>query len=117
VLNIGEYRLRTNPWDGDTDRDGWSDTEEIAGDMDPLDPDNPGLAVNSLARIPALVLRWKGGLDVVYQVEANTNLVEGAGWNLLPGSTFTAGVSGTLGFTNAMPDGYAIRFFRPVRLP
>ena len=40
LVNIGEFKNKTDPQDPDTDDDGFDDGEEVLDDTDPTDPDD-----------------------------------------------------------------------------
>jgi len=113
LLNIGEYRLQTNPLILDTDGDISTDAQEVASGTNPLDPlDYPAL-VYVTGSMP-FSLRWMGTNGGVYGVQASSNLSSGV-WFPVPESVFTATVNGVVGFTNTLPN--PLLLFRPVRYP
>ena len=57
---------------------------------------------------------WTATAGSIYGVQASSNLPAGA-WFNVPGSTFTATVSGVVGYTNQSND--RMLFFRPIRNP
>ena len=113
LLNIGEFRIRTNPQVADTDGDGVSDGQEVSLGGDPLDAKKFPLVIGSLASKPFTV-GWIGASGRVYGVQTITNLSVGL-WQLVPGSVVTAAVDGAMTYTNAAID--RLQFFRPVMDP
>ena len=113
LLNIGEYRIRTNPQQADTDGDGVPDGQEVALAGDPGDAANFPLVVGSLTSKP-YALGWIGASGRVYAVQASTNLPVGH-WQVVPGSVATAAMNGAMTYTNAATN--RLQFFRPVQYP
>lgn len=113
LLNIGEFRIRTNPQVADTDGDGVSDGQEVSLGGDPLDAKKFPLVIGSLASKPFTV-GWIGASGRVYGVQTITNLSVGL-WQLVPGSVVTAAVDGAMTYTNAAIG--HLQFFRPVMDP
>ncbi len=97
LLNIGEYRIGTDPQNGDSNGNGGSDGLEVALGRDPLaDPAWDLLIIRDLAIDPSSV-----GFNVesggVYQVETRTNLLSGT-WDDL-GAPVTGATDGVLSVT------------------
>lgn len=114
ILNIGEFRLRTNPRLADTDDDGASDGQEVAAGTAPTDPQSfPPVEVTITSSKPVKI-GWTATAGSIYGVQASSNLPAGA-WFNVPGSTFTATVSGVVGYTNQSND--RMLFFRSIRNP
>ena len=93
VINIGEYRLRTNPWLADTDGDGLSDGEELAAGY------HPGETYD-LIMIRAVVdggvgfeVQWLGKAGGEYRLEYRDSLLTGT-WQ--DGGTIIAPANGML---------------------
>ncbi|NCD21875.1 MAG: hypothetical protein EOL90_02905 [Spartobacteria bacterium] len=122
LLNLGEYRIGSDPSLQDSDGDGWTDELEVAAGSDPLDgqnvppADRPAQPVVMQLEQPGarLALRWQGFAGERYAVQSTTNLLRGP-WLKLPNSEFVATVNGVVGFTNDMDRRW--RFYRPVRIP
>jgi sugar lactone lactonase YvrE len=113
LLNIGEFRLQTDPQNLDTDGDGWDDGQEVALSGDPTDPTVGPFVANVSSSTP-FSIRWPGRAGAIYAVKSSTNLPSGV-WVTVPGSIFTATVDGVMGYTNTMDE--SLQFFRPVRIP
>lgn len=113
LLNIGEFRLQTDPQNPDTDGDGWDDGQEVAHSGDPTDPAIGPFAVDVSSSTPFSV-RWLGRAGAIYAVQSSSNLPSGV-WGTVPGAVFTATVDGVMGYTNTMDE--TLQFFRPVRMP
>ncbi|MDY0148844.1 MAG: S8 family serine peptidase, partial [Kiritimatiellia bacterium] len=113
LLNIGEFRLQTDPQNPDTDGDGWDDGQEVAHSGDPTDPAVGPFVANVSSSTPFSV-RWLGRAGAIYTVQSSSNLPSGE-WGAVPGAVFTATVDGVMGYTNTMDE--PLQFFRPVRIP
>ena len=114
ISNIGEFRLGTNPNEGNTDGDEWSDGEEILQGSNPLDPLYELLRITAMFPPSQVVLNYMTEVGKVYEIESSTNLVEGI-WTPDPASTVTSPADGILSFTNAVSPGEMIKFYRAVR--
>lgn len=115
--NIAEYRIGTDPTEGDTDGDGVSDSEETNQNSDPTDSESYppfSFEIISTGGAPYVALSWLASTGEVFSVETTTNLLSGA-WLLLPGSTFTSTIDGVVGYTNLLYGGESLLFYRPVR--
>lgn len=117
LLNIGEYRIQSDPHRRDTDNDGAEDGWEVAMGTQPGDAGSvPGtVAVEIMTSGAGLAFGWPVKAGTSYAVQATSNLVSGA-WTTLPGSAFTAGADGTVVYTNANPSASRL-YFRPVKNP
>ncbi len=118
LSNIGEFRLRTDPNNPDTDGDGWTDGQEVAAGSDPLDPnDTPPytLYIETAGGAPLIWITWMAIEGEVYDVQSTTNLWTGP-WITLPGSVFTSDMTSVVGYTNTLQGGEMKLFMRPRQL-
>ena len=116
-LNDGQEKARgTDPNDWDSDNDGYSDGVEDAGGSDPLDDaDVPsaGRAQTQITRITAGAASANvvygvvslSGPNAILEIMVNDNLMDGAGWTVLPGfqRVVTSADVGSVR-TNTVPD-------------
>jgi len=111
LLNIGEFRLRTDPQVMDTDGDGWTDGQEVAEGSNPTNPaDYPALV--QMRSSDPFSIGWTGTNGGIYAVQASSNLPSGI-WVILPDSVSTAAANGLIVYTNSMDDPKL--FFRPIQ--
>ncbi|MCF7837456.1 MAG: S8 family serine peptidase [Candidatus Marinimicrobia bacterium] len=95
VLNIGEFRLRTNPNLADSDGDGWNDGREIATDYNPLDPEYDRLRlINMVPALNAMEITLPVEVGGQYLLQYRISLLPPADWLPLPDSAFTAPADG-----------------------
>jgi len=113
LLNIGEYRLQTNPQVADTDGDGWTDGQEVAAGSDPTDPTSYPPLVQIVSTEP-FSIGWTELEGGIYAVQASSNMPSHI-WFTVPDSVSTAAANGLVVYTNTMDDRKL--FFRPLRLP
>lgn len=117
VPNIGEYRVGSDPNQADSNGNGWSDYWELWYGGDPNDPNSqPHIPFRILeADLDAdMVLQWPVEAGATYALESTEDLTSGV-WQMVPGSTFTAGANGMHQSTNSLA-GSDIIMYRPIRL-
>lgn len=99
VLNIGEWRIETDPQEGDTDGDGASDRLELDEGTDPLDPlDFPSAELEITAWIdaPPWTISWSAVSGGVYQIESRSSHLSSNAWTALSGTLETSAITGTM---------------------
>jgi DNA-binding beta-propeller fold protein YncE len=105
VINIGEYRLGTDPQNSDSNGNGESDGWELAHGVDPL---AVTLEIARFTAWPALI-SWVGVEGGVYEIQTTTNLVPNI-WGSEGG--VTSPVAGYLTWTNSGPQTNSVKFYR-----
>ena len=113
IINLGEYRIDSDPNSGDTDGDGVSEGMELAFGSDPLDPTSSIVFISEqrLLTSGAVELVFSATLGETYQLQENADLTNDNGWAdlMVPGTPLTADATGNTVIT--IPDGV----FDPVK--
>ena len=108
LMNIGEYRIRTNPHLADTDGNGADDGWEVAQGYDPSEAGMSVFMIRDLDISPGEV-SWNAESGVVYQVQYTADLLSGL-WT--DGIVVTAETDEVLSWLHAIPPGEPQRFYR-----
>jgi subtilisin family serine protease len=112
VINIGEYRLRTNPWSSDSNQNGVGDGWELANGYHPVDSGISVLVIRDLDFRRGRIT-WNAQSGSVYQVQRTTDMLS-APWRTR--ATVTAGVDSVMGWTDPSPPAGTKAMYRIGRI-
>ena len=86
VLNIGEYRIGTNPQEADSDMDGVPENIELVVGTDPLDETSTVIYISTqnLLATGDVALGFSAEAGITYVLQENADLLNPAGWVTIP---------------------------------
>jgi len=112
LLNIGEYRIRTNPMEADTNNNGVDDGDEAAMGFHAVDSGMGLLAIRDVGGVPD-ILNWNAVSGGIYQIQFTRDMIN-VPWS--NGPSVTVHADGVFVWTNTIPRSEPNQFFRVLRL-
>lgn len=116
VLNIGEYRIDTDPQEGDTDGDGVDDGTELEYGTDVDDPMSAPFIITTLGSAPDYTVTWPAITGGVYKLQQRMILDGTNAWFDVPDSVVTSLMTGSLSYNLETNMTNNTGFFRTIRV-
>jgi subtilisin family serine protease len=112
LINIGEYRIGTNPWGADTNDNGADDGWEVNHGSDAVNSGMSLLVIRNIDDVPRLI-NWNVVSGGVYRIQFTPDMVN-VPWS--NGPMVNAGFDGVYVWTNTVTPAEPTQFFRIQRL-